>query len=377
MQKNLIWWGPPYSYSGYGTHNRAMIFELHKLNWNIKLIPTENHIPEHLIGKNLLLKLTQTNSINPDNTISINLVPPPALPNWSAYTILYTTLESKTVHEGFFLRCLQYDEVWLPCKANIQSMLHAGFPRKKLYHCPEGVHPQFWSDTTKPNPQYKSPYFTFFYNGDWSYRKGIDILIKAYAKAFSSSDPVRLLMLTHYQGKDPESSRQQIGTELQDICHKYSITKLPRIQFIFEHIPDPLLPSIYACANVYISPTRGEAWGLPIIQAMSCGTPPIVPEWGGQMDYCNKQNSYLTKVEKFDTIHDKVNLVVDFYWYQLFCFPDENDVANKMRYAYNHPEQTKQKGKLARQHVTKYFTWQNAAKIADKQLTKIYESRFR
>ena len=374
--KKLIWYGPPYSYSGYGVHNRSMIFELIKLGWNIKLIPTENHIPSELIGKDLLLRLNKINNISPTDTITINLVPPTAVPSYSAYTILYTTLESKTVHPGYLNRCKLYDEVWVPCLVNYKSMLKSGYPRNRLYYCPEGVYSGFWNPDAVPHPKYKSPLFTFFFNGDWSYRKGIDILIRAYAKAFLPSDPVRLLLLVHYQGNCKEVSERVIISELQSLCLKYNIKQLPKIDFIFDHIPDDQLPNIYTCSDIYVSPTRGEAWGLPIIQALSCSVPAIVPKWGGHMDFCNNNNSFLSSIDDFDIIHDKVNLTVDFYWDQLFCFPNLNHFTKLMRYAFSHPDECKKKGISARKYILDNFQWSNSAKIAERRLLKIYESRY-
>lgn len=376
-KKQLIWFGPPYSYSGYAQHNRAMIFELNSLGWEIRLIPTENKIPEHLIGKEILAGLVNNTHIKPHETISINLVPPPALPFYGRYNILFTTLESKTVHEGFYRRCQLFQEVWVPCYENVVSMVKANWPQKRLFRIPEGVYYGFWSDVEEKHKDYDKPNFTFFYNGDWSYRKGVDTLIRAYAKAFSPTDNVRLLLLVHYQGNGQEVSRQVIGCEIKDICHRANITRLPRIEFVFGHIPDPDMPSLYKCADVYVCPTRGEAWGLPIIQAMSCGIPAIVPEWGGQTDYCNKKNSLLIKTEKFDTIHDKVNLEVDFYRYQQFCFPDEKHLVKLMRYAFEHPDEMKKKGVKASKYVGHHFGWEKSGLIADKRLKRIYETKFK
>jgi len=256
-------------------------------------------------------------------------------------------------------------------------MKKAGWPSKRIFRCPEGVYSNFWASDTKPHEKHKSPLFTFFYNGDWSYRKGVDTLIRAYAKAFLPTDPVRLLLLVHYQGNGEEVSRQVIGTEIKDICNRANITRLPRIEFIFGHVSDPEMPGVFKCADVYVCPTRGEAWGLPIIQAMSCGVPAVVPEWGGQTDFCNKKNSFLIKTGKFDTIQDKVNLEVDFYRYQQFCFPDENHLIKLMRYAFNHPDESKYKGQVASIHVRKNFAWANSARIAERRLLRIYETKCR
>jgi len=377
LKKELVWFGPPFSYSGYALHNRAMIFELLKLGWDIRLIPTEDHIPPDLIGKKVLQNLVKNTHIDAHNSLCINLVPPPALPHLGLYTILFTTLESKTVHEGFYRRCTMFDEVWVPCKFNVKSMRKAGIKRKNLYYCPEGVYSNFWTNQVEPSPDYKSNQFTFFYNGDWSYRKGMDILIRAYARAFSPTDNVRLLLLTHFQGNGPEVSRQCIGDEMRHICATYNITRLPPIQFIYDHVPDPAMPSIYRCADAYVCPTRGEAWGLPIIQAMSCGIASIIPEWGGQRDYCNSDTSLLIDVEKFDTIHDKVGLDVDFYRYQDFCFSSVDSLVNLMRYSYCHPDEIKLKGKVAAEHVRRYFQWENSGRIADRRLNEVLQTRYR
>jgi len=375
ITKKLIWFGPPYSYSGYALHNRAMIFEMLKLGWDIRLVPTEEHIPAGLIGKNLLQSLVKNTHIEPKNTIAINLVPPPAIPLYAAHTILFTTIESKTVHEGFFRRCTLFDEVWVPCKMNIDSMRSAGYPKSRLYHCPEGVYSSFWNPSSTPDPKYKSDLFTFFYNGDWSYRKGIDIMLRAYAEAFLPTDPVRLLLLVHYQGNSGPHSQLVIPDEVRYICKTHSITKLPKIEFIFDFIDDTKMPAVYKCADCYIAPTRGEAWGLPIIQALSCGIPAIVPRFGGHMDYCNKHICYLTDIEKFDVMDDKVNLAVDFYKYQQFPFPDVNSFASAMRYAYIHREENIKKGKAAAAFVGKHFSWTNSAQIMQRRLLQIYEDR--
>lgn len=371
MKKQIVWYGPPYSYSGYATHNRCTIFELHKLGWNIRLIPTEEHIPEHLIGAKLLKKLAANIRIDPKESLAVNLIPPPALPCWGKYTVLYTTLESSTVHEGFMRRCKQFDEVWVPCKANIKSMLKAGFPRTKLQYCPEGVYPEFWTPYTKRLKKYESKKFTFFFNGDWSYRKGLDVLIKTYCKAFIPTDNVRLLLLVHYQGNSKEKSEDRITQEFHELLKLNSIYKYPEIKFIWEFIPDPYMPDLYNCSDIFAFPTRGEAWGLPAIQSMACEKPVICTEYGGHLDYCNSKNSYLIKVDKFDTIDDKTNCVVDFYRDQKFAFINEKHFIKTLQYCYQHQDEVKQRGKRAREHIIKYFKWQTAGRIADRRLTQI------
>lgn len=377
MLKNLYWFGPTYSYSGYAQHNRAMIFELLKLGWNIQLVETETQVPDGLLGKELLKSITAKQNFDRRNTISLNLVPPPSLPFYAGYNILFTTMESKTVHPGFYNRCTLFDELWFPCKENVKSFKRTKWNSKRIYYCPEGVYPNFWSPAVPKNPDYVSDDFTFFYNGDWSFRKGVDVLIRAYAQAFKASDPVRLLLLVHYQGHNREVSERVILNEIAEFCRRNKITSLPKIDFIFDHIPDKDMPAIYACSDVYVCPTRGEAWGLPIIQAMSCGKPVIVTSKGGHVDFCNEGNSLFCDLEKMDIMDDKVNLTVDFYKKQLFWFPDPDHFSKLLKFAFENQLHMNSMGDFSREFVSKHFTWTHSARYANSRLEEIYENKNR
>jgi len=369
--KKLIWFGPPFSYSGYATHNRFMLAGLENSGWEIKLIPTESEIPNNLFYIDHLIEMIRNKNVEQDKAICINLIPPPALAFWGLYTILYTTLESKTVHEGFANRCNQYDEVWVPCMDNITSM--SPVINKKIPLClvPEGVNTEIWNPKAGIIKKYKSPKFTFFYCGDWSYRKGNDILIKAFCKAFSPTEPVRLLLLTHYQGNGPEVTKKAVDREILEMMQKNKTISHAEIEIIYQHIDDTDLPKLFNTVDCGIFPTRGEAWLLPAIQLMSCGKPVITSDWGGQTDYCNKKNSYLIKTEKFDTMSDKINCEVDFYKEQLFAFPDEAETIKLLQYAYQHRDETIKKGLQAQKDVRENWTWTQAAQRADKRLTEI------
>lgn len=374
MNKELLWYGPAYSYSGYATHNRYMLYGLEDLGWKIKLVGTEKNIPDILYGKERLMRMKQNQLINEQGGIAVNLVPPPGLPCYAAYTILYTTLESKTVHEGFLRRCSMFDEIWVPCKANYYSMVRAGIIKKPLHIIPEGVDVNFYKPGLTPLKGVKSDKYTFCFVGDWSYRKGCQWVVPAFCKAFKSSDKVRLLISSHYQGGEDDPSRARIYREYEEILKRNKITDPPDVEFIYDWIPDDRLAEFYNSFDCLVLLSCGEAWGLPVIQAMACGKPALVTGWGGQMDFLNSKNGYPINVKKFDTIHDKVNLAVDFYWYQKFAFPDIDHTVKLLQHIYRNQDEAKQKGLIARDHIVKKFTWEKACIKADRRLTKICKS---
>jgi len=65
------------------------------------------------------------------------------------------------------------------------------------------------------------------------------------------------------------------------------------------------MPKLYKSFNAFVLPTRAEGWGLPFIEAMSMGLPTIGTNWGGQVDFMNKDNSYLLDIEGLEQMPDK------------------------------------------------------------------------
>jgi glycosyltransferase involved in cell wall biosynthesis len=54
---------------------------------------------------------------------------------------------------------------------------------------------------------------------------------------------------------------------------------------IGQGVGDELMRQVYDMMDVYVTTTQGEGWGLPTIEAMSCGVPCIVPDWSGLGDW--------------------------------------------------------------------------------------------
>lgn len=367
----ILWYGPPFSYSGYGLHNRKIVLELDRRGFDVALIPTEKNIPEKLKEKERLVELARKNKRPEGKTIAINCVPPPSTPCRADYSILYTTLESKDVHWGAKLRASYFDELWLPCRQNMKAFRRAGFRRKKLFYAPEGVDVELHSREIGKSEKYSSQKYTFFYLGDWSLRKGIPYLLKAFSEEFICTENVRLLLLVHYQGHDEEKSRERILEEFEYFKKKLKITYFPQIDFIFSYPSDVEISQIYNSVDCYVSPSLGEAWNLPVIQAMSHELPIITTNYGGMQDFCTHKNSYLIDVEKFDIMDNKTNLHVDFYKGQKFAFPSVEHLKKILRHVFYNQENAKKKGWRARMDCVEKWTWKRAGERIAKRLKKL------
>ena len=52
---------------------------------------------------------------------------------------------------------------------------------------------------------------------------------------------------------------------------------------VLDYIPAPDLPALYRAAEVFVQPSRFEGFGMPILEAMACGTP-VIAARGSSLD---------------------------------------------------------------------------------------------
>src|SRR5690606_22597079 len=115
---------------------------------------------------------------------------------------------------------------------------------------------------------------------------------------------------------------------------------------------------IYTASDVFVLPSRGEGVGLPYIEAMSSGLPCIATGWGGQTDFITPDNGYLINYKLKSTMFNKDDSLAP-HFYSLFsedmewADADVNHLRKIMRYAYENQDETKQKGKQAREDMEK------------------------
>ncbi len=104
---------------------------------------------------------------------------------------------------------------------------------------------------------------TFVNVGRFSYQKGQDILLQAFADLARQRPNVRLKMVGH--GEDEQSLRDQIGS--------LGLQTLASIEFHPDNPQDALCRS-----DVYVSTSRWEGWSLAICEALRFGLPVIATD---------------------------------------------------------------------------------------------------
>lgn len=126
--------------------------------------------------------------------------------------------------------------------------------------------------------------FKFLHVSTAKYRKGVDLLIKAYFEEFTKVDDC-VLVIKSFPGPD---------NLVEQTINKFKTENSPEIIHITSaDLEEEEIAGLNIACDCAVYPTRGEGFGLPILEAMEFNLPVITTAYSGPLDFCNYDNSYL------------------------------------------------------------------------------------
>lgn len=248
-----------------------------------------------------------------------------------------------------------------------------GVPPEKTFVIPHGVDTSIFNpDIPKVKLNTKKK-FKFVSVVAPHFRKNIELLLEAYCEAFTAKDDVCLVLKTklykHSDGKydmqkNPKG-RKAFEIVVGDIfkkLYKRHGKNIPEIEILNGHVEH--VASIYNACDCHITTTGAEGFGMPLLESMACGLMNIAPNYSGQLDFMNKDNSLL--------IDTKMRHAIPFEQYWTFNPKSKIGQADKkhtielMRKAYKEHDTLMEKFKPNMDKIVEEFSWTNASqKIVD------------
>ncbi|MDQ5859234.1 MAG: glycosyltransferase, partial [Acidobacteriota bacterium] len=116
-------------------------------------------------------------------------------------------------------------------------------------------------------------------------RKGIDVLIRAYARAFCASDDTVLILKTF------PNIHNTVAAQLEEVRRQNS--DAPLIVHVDRDISRAELLALYRSTDALVHPSRAEGFGLPVAEAMLLGVPVIAPSSTGLADFCTPETAHV------------------------------------------------------------------------------------
>ncbi|WP_041279882.1 glycosyltransferase [Desulfobacula toluolica] len=189
-------------------------------------------------------------------------------------------------------------------------------------------------------------------------RKGIDLLLSAFARTFTVKDDTSLVIKTF------PNIHNTIEEKVK--CLKKRFPDCPPIEIINKDLALSQIASLYQQCHALVAPSRGEGFGLPMAEAMLYGLPVITTAYGGQSEFCTKETSWLIDFS-FKIAKTHMGL-----FNSVWMEPDVNHLGRLMhevRFATQ--AQLKLKLDAAKALIKDQFTWDQCAGRLKKFVQKI------
>lgn len=185
------------------------------------------------------------------------------------------------------------DQLWVHSDWIRRQAIAGGVEARRVRVVPLGIDPRVFRPEGKVYPLPTKKRFKFLFVGAAVLRKGIDILLEAYGAAFTRDDDVCLVIKAH--GVDVFYK----GISYRDEIEKWqSKPDAPEIIYLNRYLTAQEMGAVYRACDVSVFPYRAEGFGMPILEAMASGTPPIVPKFGTCLDFCNASSAFLIPVRR-------------------------------------------------------------------------------
>jgi glycosyltransferase involved in cell wall biosynthesis len=175
------------------------------------------------------------------------------------------------------------DEIWTYSNYCRQEFVRDGLPEEKVRVIPLGVDPERFHPEARVLDRLEgltNKKVSFLFVGGTIWRKGIDLLLSAFCRAFTARDDVALVVKE--MGSDTFYQDYNLTGAVERLA---DMPDAPKIVLLRDELEDGEMPGLYRACTALVHPYRGEGFGLPVLEAMACGLPVIVSRGGACDDF--------------------------------------------------------------------------------------------
>ena len=202
----------------------------------------------------------------------------------------------------------------------------------------------------EPDKQYsiQAKSFRFLHVSSCFPRKGADVLLRAYGRAFRSTDDVTLIIKTF------ANPHNEIHKWLDEA--KNNDPHFPDVHIIETDLTDAQLKALYSQCDALVAPSRAEGFGLPMAEGMLSGLAVITTGWSGQTDFCTVETAWLIDYQ-FERARSHFGLFAS-----AWAEPDENHLVQLLQEVHQTPVQQRNlRIETGKKLLLERFCWSHVA----------------
>lgn len=346
LKKKVLLRAPVLSKSGYGEHSRQVLrYLLEKdidlkvsiLPWGITPWYLDHNECNGLIGKAMSISNSKEGE---EFDISIQVQLPSEWNNKLAkFNVgvtagVETDISSLTWSEN----CKSMDLVIVPSEFTKRSLAaNINELDKKIKVVPESYFDELREDPKAEISLNLETDFNFLTIGVLTGlkpdldRKNTFYLIKWFLEEFKNKKDVGLIIKTN-QGRESSIDYYATLSTFKKLLKELNHTGYPKVYLLHGDMDRDSMNSIYKSPKIkaFISATRGEGFGLPLLEAAAAGLPVLATNWSAHTEFLNNGNwikfDYDLKKVSDSKIDDKI-FVKNSMWAEV----KENDFKSKIR----------------------------------------------
>jgi glycosyltransferase involved in cell wall biosynthesis len=264
-----------------------------------------------------------------------------------------TMFETDRIPADWASRCNALDEVWVPTEHNRAAFAAAGVDPERIAVIPEPFELDRIDRGAEPLHLEEAHGTVFLAAFDWTLRKGWDVLIDAWCRAFTAADDVTLVLKVWSTslGLDTDGVRTQILAELARLGRDPGA--IADLVIVEDLLSAGDMARLYAAADAVVAPTRGEGWGRPLLEAMAMGRPVIATDWSGPAAFVDHAVGWPVTYDLVD-VSDAAAAEVPAFAGHRWAEPRPDSLAGALRDVHARPGEARARGEAAAVRAARY-----------------------
>jgi glycosyltransferase involved in cell wall biosynthesis len=296
----ILYIAPVRDFSGYATASRGYIRALHESGADlvVRAVRYDQADPGTQYKPTELERELLKRNLDGVEIVVQHTTPNEMRPIAGKKNVAVVAWETTRIPDYWVEKLNKFDLVITFCDASIKAFEDCGVtvPIQKVPHTFDI--PSYSLDgvdkiTSPSNPDLMDDRFVFYNISQFSTKKGIDLMLRAYFGAFHGREKETMLVLKTYvgmSGRDEDMKKLQQYIQNVKMGMRLPQDGYPPVMLITKTLTEKQIKKLHATGDCYVCPSRGEGWCIPAFDALTYGNKLVTTDWGGlgEFTYQNK-----------------------------------------------------------------------------------------